>query len=254
MRKSSTLIPADVAAVNREIRAFLTSVDDAGQPLGKHRCGIYAFYDYDAEPIYVGQTTEGLGVRIQRHLTNQRTDAVAMKVLDPFEVAEIEVWPLDASVGKSLVDSYESVAYALLVESSKFHAILNEKPVKLVSIAAAVTLPKSYRRRIIPEDVFVDRINRDVRIARRSTTIAALAKIISERDVSAGLRVALHTQAKRLEFLVQERINEINLAANELKKAASNVQTSKKGSPRRPASAQRLDVLLPEGEKKITAF
>src|SRR5687767_9208902 len=47
--------------------------------------GVYAFFDYDDEPIYVGQTNESLGARIGRHLTNQRTDAVAMGVLDPLE-------------------------------------------------------------------------------------------------------------------------------------------------------------------------
>src|SRR2546425_8318935 len=65
--------------------------------IGSHKWGIYAFFDYDGEPIYVGQTYEGLGSRIGRHLTNQRTDAVAMNVLDPFEVCEIRVWPLDVS-------------------------------------------------------------------------------------------------------------------------------------------------------------
>jgi hypothetical protein len=63
-------------------------------PVGNFRWGVYAFFDYDGEPIYVGQTNERLRTRIRRHLTNQRTDAVAMSVLDPFEVLEIEVWPL----------------------------------------------------------------------------------------------------------------------------------------------------------------
>ena len=31
--------------------------------------------------------------RVCRNLTNQRTDPVAMSVLDPIEVAEVEVWP-----------------------------------------------------------------------------------------------------------------------------------------------------------------
>ena len=62
--------------------------------IGNFRWGVYAFFDYDGEPIYVGQTNERVRTRIRRHLTNQRTDAVAMSVLDPFEVFEIEVWPL----------------------------------------------------------------------------------------------------------------------------------------------------------------
>ena len=81
----------------KEINDFFRTPDDKGRPVGSQKCGIYAFYDFDGEPIYVGQTFEGLSSRIGRHLTNRRTDAVAMNVLDPFEVAEIRVWPLDLS-------------------------------------------------------------------------------------------------------------------------------------------------------------
>lgn len=70
--------------------------DSGDNYLDTHRIkwGVYAFYDYDGEPIYVGQTKESLGTRIRRHLTNQRTDSVAMSVLDPMEVHTVEVWPL----------------------------------------------------------------------------------------------------------------------------------------------------------------
>ena len=85
-----------------DLRANLTKfldtpfIDFSGKSakVGHFKWGVYAFFDYDGEPIYVGQTNEMLRTRIRRHLTNQRTDAVAMSVLDPFEVFEIEVWPL----------------------------------------------------------------------------------------------------------------------------------------------------------------
>lgn len=65
-----------------------------GRAVGSFIWGVYAFFDYNGEPIYVGQTKKKISTRIRRHLTNQHTDAVAMSVLDPFEVYEIEVWPL----------------------------------------------------------------------------------------------------------------------------------------------------------------
>jgi len=43
------------------------------------------------------------------------------------------------------------------------------------------------------------------RIARRANTIANLARVISERKVSRGLRQTLLTQARRLEKLAAER-------------------------------------------------
>src|SRR5262249_38048102 len=94
---SRTGLPEDVAAIRREISAFFDTKDTHGRKIGNYQYGVYAFYDYDGEPIYIGQTFESLRQRIGRHLTNQRTDAVAMNVLDPFEVAEISVWPLDLS-------------------------------------------------------------------------------------------------------------------------------------------------------------
>ena len=47
--------------------------EDAGAlPVGNYRWGVYAFFDYDGEPIYVGQTNERLRTRIRRHLVFRR--------------------------------------------------------------------------------------------------------------------------------------------------------------------------------------
>jgi hypothetical protein len=168
------------------------------------------FYDYDGEPIYVGQTFEGLGGRIGRHLTNQRTDAVAMNVLDPFEVAEIRVWPLDLSdldeqAQGEYLDRAEYTLFQKVITESKLGAVLNEKPPRRVPL---VELPRHYAKRIIPEDIFPQRKHPDIRIARRASTIASLARVISERKVSRGLRQTLLTQARRLERLASERLKD----------------------------------------------
>src|SRR6266851_8784415 len=95
--------PPDVKTIKTAMKKFLdTKVE--GEKIGNAKYGVYVFYDYDGEPIYVGQTYETLRSRIGRHLTNQRTDAVAMNVLDPFEVAEIEIWPLVELDGKDTRD------------------------------------------------------------------------------------------------------------------------------------------------------
>ena len=79
---STTEPPFETNALRRELAKFLnTSIkmphNQEERRLGSIKYGVYAFYDYDNEPIYVGQTRESLGTRIRRHLTNQRTDAVA---------------------------------------------------------------------------------------------------------------------------------------------------------------------------------
>jgi hypothetical protein len=210
-------LPEDVAAIRAEIRSFFATKDAAGKRIGAAIHGVYAFYDYDHEPIYVGQTVEKLSGRVSRHMTNQRTDAVAMNVLDPFEVAYIEVWPLDEQVvGMSAqekrlyLDRAEYTVFQKALAGSKLGAILNEKPVTPTDL---VDLPVSYHSRIIPEPVYRQRKHPDIRIARRASTIANLARVISEREVSDGLRLTLLTQARRLERLAAMRLGELGIQA-----------------------------------------
>ncbi|HLX96558.1 MAG TPA: GIY-YIG nuclease family protein [Verrucomicrobiae bacterium] len=200
----------DVASIRKEIRSFFASLDENGRKIGKSKWGVYAFYDFDGEPIYVGQTLEGLGSRIGRHLTNQRTDAVAMNVLDPFEVAEICVWPLDLGhlnkkAQQEHLDRAEFTVFEKVIAESKLGAVLNEKPPRSMPV---VQLPKAYRKRIVPDEIFPHRKHPDIRIARRANTIASLARVISERKVSRGLRQTLLTQARRLERLAAERLKD----------------------------------------------
>src|SRR5712692_392656 len=131
--------PFETDALRMGLRQFLAQpVNDPQAPtvkrLGGYTYGVYAFYDYDDEPIYVGQTREQLSMRIGRHLTNQRTDAVAMNVLDPYEVCAIAVWPVSKFQGrksdpeiKAYMDDLEANVFDQLLKQSKFNAVLNEK-------------------------------------------------------------------------------------------------------------------------------
>lgn len=133
-----------------------------------------------------------------------------MNVLDPFEVAEICVWPLDLkhlgeAEQKEYLDRAEFTVFQKVITESKLGAVLNEKPPRNMT---TVALPKCYRKRIIPDDIFPHRKHPDIRIARRANTIASLARVISERKVSKGLRQTLLTQARRLESLAENRLKD----------------------------------------------
>lgn len=210
--------PFETDDLRRNLVVFLDSdftdpVSGGKRRVGNFRWGVYIFYDYDREPIYVGQTNEMLRTRIRRHLTNQRTDAVAMSVLDPFEVYEIEVFPLpqfqdirnaaDRAAARAHLNALEHAVYGKAVTGSQFKAILNEKdpPAPTVDIE----IPPSFRMRVVSDEVAKIRSHPDFRIARRSLIISRLAQVISERKVQGGLRRVLLTQAKRLQWLADRR-------------------------------------------------
>jgi hypothetical protein len=200
---------------------FRDTVTGEQRKVGNYRWGVYIFYDYDGEPIYVGQTNEMLRTRIRRHLTNQRTDAVAMSVLDPFEVFEIEVFPLpqfqdvaskaDRDEAKSHLNALEHAVYEKAIAASEFKAILNEKDPPAPTVK--IRVPKSLRKRIVSDDVAKIRSHPDFRIARRSLIISRLAQVISERKVQGGLRRVLLTQAMRLQWLADRRYQALGGAA-----------------------------------------
>lgn len=216
--------PFETEDLRENLTRFLDTAFDQADgpavPVGNFRWGVYAFFDYDAEPIYVGQTNERLRTRIRRHLTNQRTDAVAMSVLDPFEVFEIEVWPLphfqnaprtDVAARQHL-DALERLITERAIENSQFKAILNEKDPP--PGGAAVEAPPSMRARIVSERVFELRSHPDFRLARRALILSRLAQVISERKVQGGLRRVLLTQAKRLQWLAARRYEALGGAAS----------------------------------------
>ncbi len=203
--------PEEVTALYEGVKNALDTDYGDGRKVGSCKCGVYLFYDYDAEPIYVGRTIESLRSRIGRHLTNQRTDAVAMSVLDPFEVAEIEIWPFWdlATVGKreanATLDRAEYAVYEKALRESKFSVVLNEKDIKP---AENIVLPKSVRVSVLPAQLRESREHPDIRLARRARTIANLARVISERKVTPGIRRTLWAQAQRLEHLAKTRLEE----------------------------------------------
>ncbi|MEW5837437.1 MAG: GIY-YIG nuclease family protein [Pseudomonadota bacterium] len=209
-------LPFETEALRDSLQAYLDQVvadaaSGESRKLGSFQWGVYAFFDYEGEPIYVGQTNEMLRVRIRRHLTNRRTDAVAMNVLDPFEVCYVEVWPLAAFQGRSAkdteakahLDALEFAIFEKCINESAFKAVLNEKEPPKPTVEPII--PMSYRGKIVTEEVSKLRDHPDLRIARRALVMARLAQIISERKVAKGLRRALLTQAERLRWLTEQR-------------------------------------------------
>jgi hypothetical protein len=218
-KKLASAPPLETASLRRGLHAFskLKYPDETSvHNIGWFKWGVYIFYDYDREPIYIGQTNEKISGRISRHLTNQRTDAVAMSVLDPFEVFEIEVYPLpeyqsvnrkhpNFKTAKTHLNALEYCVHKKAIGESKFKAILNEKDPEQPKLA--VELPKPRRYQIVSDEVYKLRSHPDVRIARRAQTIAKLAQVISERDIQkhGGLRRVLLVQSRRLQSLAKER-------------------------------------------------
>ena len=55
--------------------------------------GCYILCDLDQVPIYVGQSVDGIRSRVNRHLTSARSDIIANRQIDVWEIAWVWAYP-----------------------------------------------------------------------------------------------------------------------------------------------------------------
>ena len=56
--------------------------------------GCYVLCDLDQVPIYVGQSIDGIRARVNRHLTSARSDIIANRQVDVWEIAWVWAYPV----------------------------------------------------------------------------------------------------------------------------------------------------------------
>ena len=55
--------------------------------------GVYVLCDLDQVPIYVGRSADGIRARVNRHLTSARSDIIANRQIDVWEIAWVWAYP-----------------------------------------------------------------------------------------------------------------------------------------------------------------
>ena len=56
--------------------------------------GVYILADLDNVPVYVGQSKDGIRSRVRRHLTSARSDVIANRQIDVWEIAYVWAYPV----------------------------------------------------------------------------------------------------------------------------------------------------------------
>jgi hypothetical protein len=84
--------------------------------------GVYALCDLDQVPIYVGQSVDGIRSRVRRHLTSARSDIIANRMIDVWEIAYVMAWPVQEP---SQIAPLEAL---LFVRFDAVKSLMNGKP------------------------------------------------------------------------------------------------------------------------------
>lgn len=59
-----------------------------------NQIGCYVLCDLDGIPIYVGKSRDGIRARVRRHLTSARSDIIANRQVDVWEIAWVHAYPV----------------------------------------------------------------------------------------------------------------------------------------------------------------
>lgn len=60
-----------------------------------NQIGCYVLCDLDGVPLYVGQSRDGIRSRVARHLTSARSDIIANRQIDVWELAYVWAYPVE---------------------------------------------------------------------------------------------------------------------------------------------------------------
>lgn len=94
--------------------------------------GVYVLCDLDHVPIYVGQSTDGIRARVLRHLTSARSDIIANRQIDVWEIAW--VWAFPVSNRAEIGALEDALFYEYDPKSALMNGKVPKKPIKKVKI------------------------------------------------------------------------------------------------------------------------
>jgi hypothetical protein len=152
--------------------------------------GVYALCDLDRVPIYVGQSVDGIRKRVRRHLTSARSDVIANRQLDVWEVAFVWAWPMPGL--RELITQVESHL------ANEFHRI---KPLMGTIPTPPHDVPQIPARQeviILPEAEIIKRQDPLLRLPRQAMHFNNLFSHILEVKDNEVLRAALAAHFDRL--------------------------------------------------------
>jgi hypothetical protein len=154
--------------------------------------GVYALCDLDEVPIYVGQSVDGIRARVRRHLTSARSDVIANRQLDVWEVAFVWAWPMP-NLPKERITRVE---FRLANEFHEFKPLMGTIPPRPLT---PPRVPRKQAVRVLPPEEIEKRRDPLLRLPRQAMHFNNLFSHILEVKDNEVLRAALNAHFDRLQ-------------------------------------------------------
>jgi len=153
--------------------------------------GVYALCDLDQVPIYVGQSKDGISARVRRHLTSARSDVIANRQIDVWEVAYVWAWPMKDKEKIGPLEDYLFHVYN--AESPLVNGTIPASPGEL-----SFEVPKRIDTQIMDNKEIEARQDPTLRFPRQIYHFGSLVDYILNTQDKPHLRRALQVYFDRL--------------------------------------------------------
>lgn len=130
--------------------------------------GVYALCDLDQIPVYVGQSSDGIQSRVRRHLTSARSDIIANRQIDVWEIAYVWAFPAE----KQNLNHLEAFLYHHFNDQSR---LMNGSVPKRPNVQLGQAPEPSQIVQVIPDAIIQSRIDPGQRAARQANHYCAIA-------------------------------------------------------------------------------
>jgi hypothetical protein len=147
--------------------------------------GCYVLCDLDQVPIYVGQSVDGIRSRVNRHLTSARSDIIANRQINVWEIAWVWAYP-----GKDRAE-INSLEDALFHEFHGRSALMNGKASKPPTNQAKSPEP-SLRVQVMSDAEIAEKKDPALRLPRQaehySQIVGHFLAVKNSREIAGAIK------------------------------------------------------------------
>ena len=180
IKEVDILLPTDFEFRKRAVGTLVRNV------------GVYALCDLNGVPIYVGQSKDGIRSRVARHLTSARSDIIANRQVDVWEIAYVYAYPV-ADIGD--ISNLESVLYHHFNPTS---ALMNGTIPPIPAVPMAVPEPVQIVQ-VMPDAEIADRLDPAQRLPKQARHYAQIVEHFLEVKNSPQIGKAMQAHFERLQ-------------------------------------------------------
>ena len=165
-----------------------------------NKIGCYVLCDLDQVPIYVGKSVDGIRSRVRRHLTSARSDIIANRQIDVWEIAWVWTYPVENRADIGVIED------ALFHEFHPHSALMNGKVPKMP--AHRIKVPTPFQKIQVMVDAEIqEKKDAALRLPRQAEHYSQIVGHFLAVKNSKEIAVAIQAHFQRLQKYHRELLN-----------------------------------------------